>query len=380
ETERTNDETTTIYRTGGGITVRRRTRTCDGAREIDARIEALNHRRGAVLTSGVEYPGRYKRSDIGFIDPPLVLEAREGRLEVRALNGRGIVLLPAIARALSESTHVSSAVLSCDRVRCEIVELEVELPEELRSRRPTVLSAVRAVRELFSSPDDQHLGLYGAFGYDLVLGFEPLRRRFERAPEQRDLVLYLPDSIAIVDHAHGLSVVHEYDFACDGSSTNGIPRHGEPDRIARRDTASVEPCDHTPADYEALVRRASESFARGELFEVVLSQTFRERTELSPSTLFRRLCEKNPAPYGFLLALGEEDYLIGASPEMFVRVEGDRVETCPIAGTTARGADALEDAQQIRKLLESSKDEWELTMCTDVDRNDKSRVCLPGSV
>lgn len=65
---------------------------------------------------------------------------------------------------------------------------------------------------------------------------------------------------------------------------------------------------------------------------------------------------------------------------MFVRVEGRRVETCPISGTITRGQDALDDADQIRQLLNSHKDEAELTMCTDVDRNDKSRICEPGSV
>ena len=65
---------------------------------------------------------------------------------------------------------------------------------------------------------------------------------------------------------------------------------------------------------------------------------------------------------------------------MYVRVDGDRVETCPISGTIARGTDAIGDAAQILALLASSKDESELTMCTDVDRNDKSRICEPGSV
>ena len=65
---------------------------------------------------------------------------------------------------------------------------------------------------------------------------------------------------------------------------------------------------------------------------------------------------------------------------MFVRVEGRRVETCPIAGTARRTGDPLRDADNIRELLNSTKEESELTMCTDVDRNDKSRVCEPGSV
>ena len=65
---------------------------------------------------------------------------------------------------------------------------------------------------------------------------------------------------------------------------------------------------------------------------------------------------------------------------MFVRVNGRRIETCPISGTIRRGADPIEDSAQILKLLNSKKDESELTMCSDVDRNDKSRVCEPGSV
>src|SRR5690606_20573960 len=88
----------------------------------------------------------------------------------------------------------------------------------------------------------------------------------------------------------------------------------------------------------------------------------------------------NASPYSFFINVGESEYLVGASPEMFVRVSGRRVETCPISGTIKRGEDAIADAEQIIKLLNSKKDESELTMCSDVDRNDKSRVCEPGSV
>ena len=97
------------------------------------------------------------------------------------------------------------------------------------------------------------------------------------------------------------------------------------------------------------------------------------------SELFQRVQQASPSPYEFLIQFGDEQ-LVGASPEMFVRVEGARVETCPIAGTAQRTGDPLKDAANIRDLLGSLKEESELTMCTDVDRNDKSRVCVPGSV
>lgn len=65
---------------------------------------------------------------------------------------------------------------------------------------------------------------------------------------------------------------------------------------------------------------------------------------------------------------------------MILLLSGMRVETCPISGTIARGSDPLEDAEQVKKLLSNKKEESELTMCTDVDRNDKSRICNPGTV
>ncbi len=119
---------------------------------------------------------------------------------------------------------------------------------------------------------------------------------------------------------------------------------------------------------------------RGDLFEVVPGQLFAELSADPPSVVFHRLRQANPAPYGALINLGEGEFLVAASPEMYVRVEGKRIETCPISGTIARGRDPVEDAERIRELLNSAKDESELTMCTDVDRNDKSRVCVPGTV
>ena len=126
-------------------------------------------------------------------------------------------------------------------------------------------------------------------------------------------------------------------------------------------------------------RRYRRGMKQGDFYEVVLRQTFSAPFGGSPSRLFERVQQASPSPYEFLLQLGDEQ-LVGASPEMFVRVEGARVETCPISGTARRTGDPLKDAVSIRDLLNSTKEESELTMCTDVDRNDKSRVCVPGSV
>ena len=129
----------------------------------------------------------------------------------------------------------------------------------------------------------------------------------------------------------------------------------------------------------ANVERVREGMKQGDYYEVVLRQTFSAPFGGSVSELFERVQKASPSPYEFLIQFGDEQ-LVGASPEMFVRVEGARVETCPIAGTAQRTGDPLQDSANIRDLLGSLKEESELTMCTDVDRNDKSRVCVPGSV
>lgn len=218
--------------------------------------------------------------------------------------------------------------------------------------------------------------------YDIV---EPIKEKQVREESQRDLVMYLPDEILVVDNQRNDAWKLQYDFSIKGKSTKNLPRTLASSVFNfASSNVEVQRRDVQKGDYAKSVVSAKEEFRVGNLFEVVLSQVFREKLNVKPSVVFTRLCQRNPSPYGFFINLGKEEYLVGASPEMFVRVEetakGMRVETCPISGTIERGESPLEDAQQIKKLLLSNKDESELTMCTDVDRNDKSRICVPGSV
>ena len=367
------------YKTNGGVRVTRTVESIrvDGA--VEPLIDALDERRGVLLASSYEYPGRYTRWDMGFVDPPIELSSRGREVFVRALNPRGTVLLGAIEPALAGCAGIVSVARDDDAVRTLVAEPTERLPEEERSRQPTVFTVLRAIGDLFASREDEHLGLYGAFGYDVVLQFEPLVTRIQRPADQRDLLLYLPDEILVVDHRREVAERRFYDFETVTGSTDGIERTGTSSPYVGA-TSVERACDHEPGEYAALVEVAKESFRRGDLFEVVPGRLFFEPCVAPPSEVFRRLRERNPSPYGFLVNLGDAEYLVGASPEMYVRVEGDRVETCPISGTIARGADPIADAEQIRTILNSEKDESELTMCTDVDRNDKARICVPGSV
>ncbi len=374
------------YQTKGGIAIERETLAQPYSPADTALAERLDARRGVLFSSSFEFPGRYTRWDMGFVDPPLVLTARGRSFSIEALNGRGQVLLGAVGLHLAGLDAAELRRSNEGRIDGEIRLSDTHFPEEARSRQPSVFSVLRSLGDLFASPKDQeiedeHLGLYGAFGYDLVFQFEPIDLRLPRPADQRDLVLYLPDEILIVDHMRQQAALHRYEFAVAGGSTAGLPRATAPAPY-RLDRAAPPPpeSDHGPGEYAALVRKAKEAFHRGDLFEVVCGQLLSAPCADLPSVVFDRLRQANPAPYGALINLGDGEFLVAASPEMYVRVEGRRIETCPISGTIRRGRDALEDADRILELLNSKKDESELTMCTDVDRNDKSRVCVAGSV
>ncbi|AVO39060.1 anthranilate synthase component I [Pukyongiella litopenaei] len=365
--------------TDGGVRVTRRGAPAPFLEASAALIDRLDSELGALFASNYEYPGRYNRWEFGFSNPPLMIEARGRDMRLTALNDRGRILMRILRPALETLEAVDTLKDRDDGLALRIAQPGRILNEDERSRAPSVFSVLREISALFHTDEDSHLGLYGAFGYDLAFQFEPVELKLDRKPDQRDLVLFLVDELLITDHYSTSSYTYRYDFAQGDLDTAGLDRRGRAEPF-RQGPESVPRGDHEPGEYAALVREAKQSFRRGDLFEVVPGQVFYEPCHDQPSAIFRRLKKINPAPFGFLMNLGEQEYLVGASPEMFVRVTGRRVETCPISGTIRRGADAIEDSEQILKLLQSEKDESELTMCSDVDRNDKSRVCVPGSV
>lgn len=367
------------YTTREGLEVLRHRVAVDYDKEIVDLATRLDSHLGCLLSSSYEYPNRYKRWDLGLIDPMLMLWSREYDVTLEALNARGELVLAYIAEALSGESYLEAMSRSEKRIELRIAPTDKRFPEEERSKQPSVFSVVRSIRDLFFSEDDENFGLYGAFGYDLTFQFETIKFARERSEDQRDMVLFLPDAVFIRDHERLEAYYYQYDFVIDGQNTSALPREGREVEFEGRDTVEQE-SDHYRGEYAEVVKVAQEAFKRGDLFETVPSQTFFHPCKDNPSVIFERLKTANPSPYGFFMNLGEQEYLVGASPEMFVRVNGNVIETCPISGTIARGSDALGDAEQIRTLLNSEKDLSELTMCTDVDRNDKSRICVPGSI
>jgi anthranilate synthase len=366
------------YSTPHGITVTRTASRCSFRKGLRHLLRELDRHRGVYLSSGYEFPGRYSRWDFASTRPPLELISRGHEVEFRPLNQRGEIICRMLHPVFAAHPHWELFEHRAGGLYGVLKPMPAFFPEEQRSKQPSVFSILRALSEEFRNSEDDRLSLIGAFGYDLLFQFEPIPQRLPRNG-QKDLHLFLCDDIYSMDRKREIVERFQYDFEASGASTKPVERTAAKvtPPTARKPGPIVS--DHTPDEYKANVEIVREGMRQGDYYEVILRQTFSTPYSGKASELFERMQLANPSPYEFLLQFGDEQ-LVGASPEMFVRVEGPRVESCPISGTARRTGDPMQDAEAIRDLLDSRKEESELTMCTDVDRNDKSRICEPGSV
>jgi anthranilate synthase component 1 len=234
-------------------------------------------------------------------------------------------------------------------------------------------------------------GLVGYLGYESVRHFEPsLKSRMNRV-EVPDGIYLLADTVVAFDHARrSLSLIAN---VLDGDAETASRKLDEieaciyqplPSTGHREVKSSRTRSNMTQGHFEDMVRDAKEYIAAGDIFQVVLSQRFRRETNVEPFDVYRAVRRLNPSPYMFFFDFGavEEEplFIVGSSPEMFVRLEGRTASLRPIAGTRPRGADADADAALARELLADPKERAEHVMLVDLGRNDLGRVCEYGTV
>ena len=251
-------------------------------------------------------------------------------------------------------------------------------------------------------------GAIGFVTYDYVRRLEDLPRHAEADPWP-DVDFSFPGSVLICDHLrHSTTAVvlahfpegadrdRVYDDAA--SRLSGLvdallapPPTPDPavERLvatapAQRGRIDVRAraahlSNFTREGYGDVVERAKRYIYAGDIFQVVPSQQFRRPTSVDPLTLYRVLRALNPSPYMYLLDTGESQ-IVGASPEMLVRVDAGEVTTRPIAGTRPRGATAAQDAALEAEMRRDEKEIAEHVMLVDLGRNDVGRVSEPGTV
>jgi anthranilate synthase component 1 len=239
-------------------------------------------------------------------------------------------------------------------------------------------------------------GLAGYFGYETVRHVEPsaLKAAKPDALGTPDMLLLVSDELAVVDNVQGK--LHLVVYA--------DPRQPDALRVARerlerlrarlatplpqglvlaqpREEAPPAPlsCSFTEGDFLAAVRRAKDYVFAGDCMQVQVSQRTSREFRAPPVALYRSLRSLNPSPYMFYFDFGDH-HVVGASPEIMVRVAGDRITLRPIAGTRPRGASPQEDARIAEELLADPKERAEHVMLIDLGRNDVGRVAAVGSV
>ncbi|MET0049525.1 MAG: aminodeoxychorismate synthase component I [Candidatus Thiodiazotropha sp.] len=229
-----------------------------------------------------------------------------------------------------------------------------------------------------------HGGAIGYLGYDLARAWLPLKQSVNHAGAMPDMAMGIYDWAIVVDH-HDRSNW----LVCGGQDPRSeqilpdlltaLSRCNET-ALATPETPSAEIVRHlTRQEYGERFQQIQRYIREGDCYQVNFAQRFSLRTQMEPWGLYRRLRQANPAPFSAYLEYPMGSVL-SSSPERFLRLQGDRVETCPIKGTRPRSTDPLADLELLRELSESPKDRAENVMIVDLLRNDLGRVCRVGSI
>jgi anthranilate synthase component I len=269
--------------------------------------------------------------------------------------------------------------------------------------QPDVLEAVREVLGAFQAVEDPDLprfegGAVGYLSYDFIRRIEVIPDTTLHDVEMPEAMFMIFDSLVMFDHvkprlivmvnAHNqgdpLAAYEEAGRRID--EIVGRLRCPMPEIVPSRQVLDVElESTFTKPEFEAAVEAAKEYIRAGDAFQIVLSQRLSRKTSASQIAIYRALRLLNPSPYMFLLHFPATEThetlsIVGASPEMLVRLEDGVAHVRPIAGTRPRGKTQEEDNALAAELLADPKECAEHIMLVDLGRNDLGRVCDYGSV
>ncbi len=238
-----------------------------------------------------------------------------------------------------------------------------------------------------------HGGMVGYLSYEIARYFERLPSPALNSLGLPEFVLMLADTLLIFDHlTHKIKIVAHVHLDGDIDEAylqatrkidsledrlgQPVPPEASPMVLSRGSPVSS---NLSQAEFESRVSRAKDYIYAGDIIQVVLSQRLAKPTGASPFAIYRALRSVNPSPYMYYLHLGNF-HIVGASPELLVRVEDRVVSNHPIAGTRPRGKDAAQDLALEEELRLDEKECAEHIMLVDLGRNDIGRISEPGTV
>ncbi|MBP9770639.1 anthranilate synthase component I family protein [Candidatus Gracilibacteria bacterium] len=347
---------------------------CEDASKVFSRICDFSEK--SFLLESKDISHIYGRLSLIGIDPAVEIRGKNEGFEIRALNERGEKYLAAFVAG--DFNFCDECQMSQGRIAGKVLRTANRSEENNRTKKKNIAQVIRIFIAKFKKDNKELIGLYGALSYDFIRLFEDIPEILPDVPVD-DFRLCLYDTFIFFDHLKEkaeITVYRESDEEARDVAEKifGNTNNSEPSFNFKIENAEFE---YDENKYKELVMNAKDLAKRGELFEVVYSNTLKANFSGDSFALYQKYREINPSPYLFYFNFGDEQ-LVGASPEMMVRVENGLVHLRPISGTAKRGADPIEDHENMLALLASEKERAELDMLIDLGRNDLAVICEPG--
>jgi len=364
-----------------------------------AKLTNYGTKKNCLLLESADIIAKYGEKSLGTADPSLKLTGFKDTFQIKALNSLGQSIIKLLKNDFYFCDNVT---FKKDLIKGTLKPKRKKVNEEERLKLKTHIDIIRKVAFKFKpteKPFVPYCGLFGIISYDFIDQFEDLPAYQEDLLHDPDYELYFVDNLFLMDHkekkiyliANAL-ITSENKEAIYQESIDKIKRYEKAfnQKISKTNVPGkikqIIESDTSKEEFIAIINKLKNNIIAGDIFQVVPSRTIIVNYNAEPLDIYSELRKLNPSPYMFYIN-NENGVLLGASPEMFLRVEGDKekiVEIRPIAGTKPRGLingkiDLDLDARYEAELKLDEKELAEHTMLIDLARNDVARISKPGT-
>lgn len=367
--------------------------------EYFAKLSNYGRKKDCLLLESADIIAKYGEKSLGTADPCLKLTGFQEDFELKALNTQGQNIIKFLKK---DFNYCDKVVYRNDSIKGTLKPKRKTVNEEERLKLKTHVDIIRTVAFKFKpteKPFIPYCGLFGSISYDFIDQFEDLPENKEDLLKDPDYELYFVDNLFLMDHKKKKTYLianalitnenreHIYNKAMSKiKSYEKALKEKLPKPKKFKKIKQLIESDTSKEEFINIVKKLKNNIVAGDIFQVVLSRTIITNYNAEPLDIYSELRTLNPSPYMFYIN-NENGSFLGASPEMFLRVEGDKekiVEIRPIAGTKPRGIingniDPDLDARYETELKIDEKELAEHTMLIDLARNDIARISKPGT-
>ena len=367
--------------------------------ELFAKLSDYGRKKHSILLESADIVPKYGELSIGSVSPCLKVTGFKEDFEIKALNPLGKKILRLIKKDLNFCDKLT---YKQDSIKGKLIPKRKDVSEDERLNLKTHIDIIRTIAFKFKpteKPFIPYCGLFGAISYDFIDQFEDLPENKEDTLKNPDYELYFLDNLFLTDHKKGRTYLIANALITDNKRneiykecvkkiaayekalTKKLPKQHK-----FKSKKQIIETDTKKEEYMEIVNIMKTHILHGDIFQVVPSRTIIADYNAEPLDIYQKLRELNPSPYMFYINQ-TNGILLGASPEMSLRVQGDDkkiVEIRPIAGTKPRGlvAETINpdlDSRYETELKIDKKELAEHTMLIDLARNDVAKVSETGT-